>query len=376
MCRWTLHAISAAAEWPGPRPLPTAGLTNRRERERRRPAGLPLRVASGSRQSGDERDDRPPATEGSTGAGCGDFMDLDLTQVAAFLVVVEEHHVGRAAQRLHLTTSAVSKRVHGLERQLGVALLERDAGGLALTAAGRRFLDPATVVLEQADHAARAARASGDDDVLRLGFPAGCGCALRRLSLLEAFRKLRAVQPRARLATVPVPFPDTNRVLPEHRVDVLISACPMHSPAIVSEPLPMTESRFALVPSRHPLADAPTVTADELAGLPLMYNPQAPPEWMEPFWLADIRPRRDARLVPVEADNALAVLHRVATADAVLIGLGTSTPPPPAELHLVRVQILGLAAVHLHAVYRADDRRAVLMRLLTALARPPPGTAG
>ena len=299
-------------------------------------------------------------------------MDLDLTQVTAFLVLVEERHVGRTAQRLHLTTSAVSKRVHGLERQLGVALLERDrAGDLALTGAGRRFVDPATVVLEQAVHAARAARASGTDHVLRLGFPAGCDCVLQRFDLPDAVRLMRAEKRSTRLVTVPVPFPEMNRVLPEHRVDVLISGCPMHMPGTVSEPLPVTEARFALVPGHHPLAGAGTVTAEELAALPLMYNTHAPPEWTEPFWLAEIRPRRDARLVPDESDHALTVLRRLVTTDAVLIGLSDSAPPPPARLGIARLRVQGLADVHLHAVYRADDGRAPVVALLTALARRP-----
>jgi len=304
-------------------------------------------------------------------------MDLDLTQVSAFLVLVEERHVGCAAQRLHLTTSAVSKRVHGLERQLGVSLLERDpAGSLALTGAGRRFVAPATVALQQAAQAARAARASDADHIVRLGFPAGCGCVLAQFDLPDAVRWMRAEQPRTELVTTPVPFTDINRVLPEHRVDVLISSCPMRWPGTVSEPLPVTDTRFALVRGNHPLADAPSVTADELAGLPLMYNTLAPPEWTEPFWLADVRPRRDARLVPDESDHALAVLRRLVTADAVLIGLGASAPPPPVGLGIVRLPVQGLAAVHLHAVYRADDRRAVLVPLLTALSRPALPTSG
>ena len=307
-------------------------------------------------------------------------MDLDLSQVSAFVVLVEEGHVGHAAQRLHLTASAVSKRVHGLERQLGVGLLERDpAGGLALTGAGRRFVDPAAVALEQAAQAAqaaRAARAPGTGHVLRLGFPAGCECVLERFDLPDAVRLMRAEQPSARLVTVPVPFPEMNRVLPEHRVDVLISGCPMHWPGTVSEPLPVTETRFALVPGHHPLVGASTVTADELAGLPLMYNVHAPPEWMEPFWLADVRPRREARLVVDESEHALAVLHRLVTTEAVLIGLGTSAPPPPARLGIVRVGIDGLPAIHLHAVYRDHDRSALLVPLLTGLARRSPGPAG
>ncbi|MEV6865215.1 LysR family transcriptional regulator, partial [Streptosporangium subroseum] len=67
-------------------------------------------------------------------------MDLDLGLVADFLVLVKEGHYGRAAVRLHLTSSALTKRIQRLERQLGVVLVERGpAGVFAVTSAGRRF---------------------------------------------------------------------------------------------------------------------------------------------------------------------------------------------------------------------------------------------
>jgi DNA-binding transcriptional LysR family regulator len=47
-------------------------------------------------------------------------MDLDLSCVASFLVLLDERHYGRAAAKLNLTSSALSKRIQRLERQVGV----------------------------------------------------------------------------------------------------------------------------------------------------------------------------------------------------------------------------------------------------------------
>jgi len=81
-------------------------------------------------------------------------MELNLSQVSAFVALVEEGHFGRAAQRLYLTTPAVSKRIQGLERQLRVQLLIRDpAGGVALTSAGEQFVGAAGLLLQQATDA-------------------------------------------------------------------------------------------------------------------------------------------------------------------------------------------------------------------------------
>jgi DNA-binding transcriptional LysR family regulator len=85
-------------------------------------------------------------------------MDLDLAQVRAFVAVVDEEHFGRAAEALSVSQQAVSKRVARLEAELGARLLTRNASGVTLTAAGRRFLEPARRALAAGDLAAAAAR--------------------------------------------------------------------------------------------------------------------------------------------------------------------------------------------------------------------------
>lgn len=88
-------------------------------------------------------------------------MNLDLGLVADFLVLVQERHYGRAAVRLHLTSSALTKRIQRLERQLGVALIERGPSGvLAVTSAGQRFELAAGPLIAQASAARDSARAT------------------------------------------------------------------------------------------------------------------------------------------------------------------------------------------------------------------------
>jgi DNA-binding transcriptional LysR family regulator len=301
-------------------------------------------------------------------------MELNLAQVSAFVALAEECHYGRAAQRLYLTTPAVSKRIQGLERQLHVRLLIRDpVGGVALTSAGKQFVGAAALLLQQATDAARAARADVTAQHVVLGYPAGVAVVLRRFDLAGAARDMRSESPGARLSAVPVPFGDINRVLHAHRVDVMINACPMHVPGVVSEPLPVTEARVALVPPGHPLADASMVAAEEVAEYPMLFSTVAPTEWMEPFWLADLRPRREARLVAIDDDNAFDVLHHPLNGNALMLGL--SLPADGVPAHLTAVAISGAARIRMHAAYRAEDRRTILDRVLTALRRvgPPMG---
>ncbi|GAA1263955.1 LysR family transcriptional regulator [Kitasatospora nipponensis] len=85
-------------------------------------------------------------------------MDLDLAQVRAFLATAEHRHFRRAAEELALTQQALSKRIARLEQGLGERLLERGAGGVELTAAGARFLEPARAALAAANAAVEAVR--------------------------------------------------------------------------------------------------------------------------------------------------------------------------------------------------------------------------
>jgi DNA-binding transcriptional LysR family regulator len=85
-------------------------------------------------------------------------MELDLTQVRAFVEVAEQRHFGRAAARLYLTQQALSKRMQRLEHTLGEPLLVRGTRGVELTEAGERFLPHAKALLAAAGAAAQAAR--------------------------------------------------------------------------------------------------------------------------------------------------------------------------------------------------------------------------
>jgi DNA-binding transcriptional LysR family regulator len=84
-------------------------------------------------------------------------VDLDLTQVRAFVAAADQLHFGRAAARLFLTQQALSKRISRLEQALGEQLFVRGTRGVELSDAGRRFLPHARSLLAAADAAAFAA---------------------------------------------------------------------------------------------------------------------------------------------------------------------------------------------------------------------------
>ena len=87
---------------------------------------------------------------------------MNLRHLRCFIAVAEELHFGRAARRLHVEQSPLSRTIRQLEADLGVTLLERTPRGVRLTPAGQVFLEEARRVLltlEQAQTKARAVAA-------------------------------------------------------------------------------------------------------------------------------------------------------------------------------------------------------------------------
>ena len=72
---------------------------------------------------------------------------METKHLRYFVAVAEEEHLGRAAERLNIAPSAVSRRVQDLELDLGVSLFERLPRGIRLTPAGREFLESAREIL-------------------------------------------------------------------------------------------------------------------------------------------------------------------------------------------------------------------------------------
>ncbi|SHE90339.1 DNA-binding transcriptional regulator, LysR family [Microbulbifer donghaiensis] len=86
---------------------------------------------------------------------------MEIQWLKAFLATAEQGSVSEAAEHLHLTQPAVSKRLAALEQQLGTALFDRIGRRLQLTDAGRALLPRARHILNEVSDAERELRSLG-----------------------------------------------------------------------------------------------------------------------------------------------------------------------------------------------------------------------
>jgi DNA-binding transcriptional LysR family regulator len=115
---------------------------------------------------------------------------MELRHLRHFLVLSEELHFGRAAQRLAMSQPPLSVSIGQLEGLIGARLFERNSRGVRLTPAGAAFLPEARSIVSKAELAAQLARnvAQGQTGTLTVGFT-GTALFCGLPGMLEALRQ-------------------------------------------------------------------------------------------------------------------------------------------------------------------------------------------
>ncbi len=196
---------------------------------------------------------------------------MELRHLSGFVAVAEELHFGRAANRLHVSQPAVSRLVRTLEKELGVALLDRSTHHVELTPAGLAFLTEVRAVLDQVEVAGRAARqaAAAVPIPLRIGFTE---CTEELLP--RALRIFRRQLPKVSLDLRQIDRDAQVQSLVEGELDVVMRRIPIEHTTLKTE-LVMKEPMVVALPARHPLAERPRLSFAALAGARFVLLPRA-----------------------------------------------------------------------------------------------------
>jgi len=198
---------------------------------------------------------------------------MELRHLRCFLAVAEELHFARAAEKLHIEQSPLSRAIKELEEELGVRLFDRTTRSTRLTRAGKIFLEHVPrvfIALEQARQSVNAV-AAGYHDQLRLAL--SDGITPSRLSVLLA--QCRQEEPDVEIRLFEVPLSQQIRGLHDDLYDVGFAQSAEVGDGIVAEPA-WSDPLMVVVPARHPLLVHKRIPLHEVLRYPLvMCDPQS-----------------------------------------------------------------------------------------------------
>jgi DNA-binding transcriptional LysR family regulator len=145
-------------------------------------------------------------------------MDVELDDLQAVLVLAETLHFGRAAERLHVSQPALSKRIRRIEGRIGGPLFVRGYRDVQLTEAGRLLASRSRHLIAEASATValteRAAR--GEAGLLRIGF----GIASIFGLLPDVVQRFRRAHPDVQLHLRDMSTPDQIDALVRGEIDV------------------------------------------------------------------------------------------------------------------------------------------------------------
>lgn len=196
---------------------------------------------------------------------------MDIRHLRCFVALAEELHFARAADRLHMESSPLSRIIKELEESVGVRLFDRKRQGTHLTQAGAVLLKDVRrifIALEQAKQTA-VRIASGHTGSLRLAV--SDGVMQPRFSALLAL--CREEDPLVEIRLTEVSLTEQLRGLRDGTFDAGLARfgkIPVNE-GIKSYAL-WQETLVVVAPSRHPLLVFPSIPVSELVKYPMIVS--------------------------------------------------------------------------------------------------------
>ncbi len=197
-------------------------------------------------------------------------MQLEFRHLRAVRAISETGSLSLAAERLHMTQSALSHQVRGLEEQVGLELFVRRARPLRLSFAGERLLELAERVLPMVEDFVAQMTDHQDGEAGRLSIAIECHACFEWL--FPALEHFRQDWPKVDIDIRPGLAFDALDALVHEQIDVVISSDPKEAADICFVPLFTYKPTF-VVSSQHPLTSKAYIEPEDLRNETLITYP-------------------------------------------------------------------------------------------------------
>jgi DNA-binding transcriptional LysR family regulator len=192
---------------------------------------------------------------------------MEIRHLRCFLAVAEELHFARAAERLHIEQSPLSRAIKELEYDLRAQLFERTTRSTRLTWAGQVFLEDVRRIFSAIDQAKSnvTAAATGYHGTLRIAL--SDAFAPSRLASLLA--RCRAEEPEVKIRLFEMPLSEQIKGLRSDLYDAGFAQTAEVGDGITVQPI-WTDPLVVAVPPRHPLLAHKRIPLESLLQFPLV----------------------------------------------------------------------------------------------------------
>ena len=187
--------------------------------------------------------------------------DIDLRHLRYVVVLAEELHFGRAAERLNTSQPPLSRCIRRVEQELGIQLFHRTKRVVQLTDAGVRFVQQARKLLAQFDHLRTVASRAQSGEIGHLAI--GCVTSYKTY-LVECVQAFSEKYPDVRMEFHSMGTDEQAKALKQGRIHVGFVILPVHTSELVTERI-SSEPRLLGLSVNHPLARRRRVPLTSLA---------------------------------------------------------------------------------------------------------------
>lgn len=192
---------------------------------------------------------------------------IELRHLRHFVAVAEELNFRRAAERIHIDQTPLSRTIRDLEDQLGVQLFVRAPRKLILTPAGLRLLKETRKVFIRIERAHRAVRET--DARFRAPLRIGVADGIAQPKLSQCLVRWREVASEIPLELTELRASELAEALQREELDAGFSFGLPDSDVIAQEPA-WSYSVMALLPTGHELTSQPVLAIADLLAFPLL----------------------------------------------------------------------------------------------------------
>ncbi len=198
----------------------------------------------------------------------------DLEDMRSFVEVLEQGGFGRAAARLGISKSILSRRISAMEADLGVRLLSRTTHGVSATDAGQEFKARSERILAEFADAREAVACEGGAMVGRLRVSAPLSFGVRHVAPV-----LAGIAERHSRLEIDVSFSDRIVDVVGERFDVAVRIGTLRNSSLVARKVASVHGQLAASPGYLDKRGRPATPDDLMAHDFLIYSGSVSPEW-------------------------------------------------------------------------------------------------